>query len=169
MYGQEKTLHSLLEPGVNALGYELLGVRFLHGSTPAILRLYIDHENGITLDDCAAVSGQVSGTLDVEDCIRENYTLEVSSPGTERPLFSAEQYLQFCGRTAKLRMTIPVHGQRNFTGVLKGIKNTDVLLVVNGTQEHLPLENIASARLVVDSNPDAGRGVKKSPQCPMSE
>ncbi len=151
MLGQEKNLHAILEPGVKALGYELLGVRYFQSSRPAVLRLYIDHENGVGLEDCAAVSRQVSGTLDVEDTISENYHLEVSSPGTDRPLFTVEHFQRFSGRDVKVRMQLPIEGQRNFRGRLLGVSDSRITVLVDGVERQLPLEHIAVARVIADS------------------
>lgn len=148
MQGQEKNLHAILEPGVNALGYELLGVKFFSDSRPALLRLYIDHENGIDLDDCAKVSRQVSGTLEVEDSITQRYNLEVSSPGSDRPIFSIDQFERYCGQDVKLRMQMPIDGQRKFHGRLIGVSESDVSILFDGVEQNLPLEQIATARLV---------------------
>ncbi len=148
MQGSEIKLHAILEPGVKALGYELLGLKFLRGSKPAILRLYIDHEDGIGLDDCAAVSRQVSGILEVEESISENYNLEVSSPGVDRPLFLADQFQRFSGQAVKLRMHLPIDGRRNFRGRLVGMRDADVAVLVDGVEERLPLADIDTAQLV---------------------
>ena len=147
MQGQEKNLHTILEPGVKALGYELLGVKFFQGSKPSVLRLYIDHENGVGLEDCAAVSQQVSGTLEVEESISGKYNLEVSSPGTDRPLFFADHFQRFSGEEVKIRMHMPIEGQRNFRGRLLGMRGSDVTVLVDGVEHQLPLEHIATARL----------------------
>ena len=104
------------------MGYELVGVQMLnagkHGKT---LRIYIDHADGITLDDCAAVSHQFSGVLDVEDPVSGNYDLEVSSPGLDRPLFVAEHFARFTGEQVKIRTLSPHDGRRKLSGELKGI------------------------------------------------
>ncbi len=152
MQGQEKNLHAILEPGVKALGYELLGVRYLQGSGPAVLRLYIDHENGVGLEDCATVSQQVSGTLDVEESIAENYNLEVSSPGIERPLFSVAHFQRFSGREVKVKMLLPIEGRRNFRGRLLAVSETEITVRTDGIDHQLPLEHIAVARVIADTD-----------------
>ena len=95
----EQRLSEMLNPAVEALGFELLGVEFVRAGKHSILRVYIDHENGINVDDCADVSHQVSAVLDVEDPINTEYNLEVSSPGMDRPLFKAAHYAQVVGET----------------------------------------------------------------------
>ena len=106
-------LRKLLEPAVSALGFELVGVEFVSGRR-GLLRLYIDSEDGVTIDDCQAVSHQVSGLLDVEDPIQGQYSLEVSSPGLDRPLFRAADFERFAGHEVSLRLVAPVEGRRKF-------------------------------------------------------
>ena len=139
-------LISLLEAPVEALGYELVELEF----PPHLLRIYIDREGGVTVDDCEKVSRQVSGVLDVEDPIPGHYTLEVSSPGLDRPLRKAADYARFAGERAKLELSLPVDGRKRFTGTLKGREGGEVMIEVDGVLHRLPLEGIAKARLVPD-------------------
>ncbi|EIJ43928.1 hypothetical protein BegalDRAFT_3103 [Beggiatoa alba B18LD] len=143
-------LQALLEPTVTALGYELVGVdRLSQGlSRGILLRIYIDSAVGITLDDCERVSNQVSGVLDVEDPIKSHYTLEVSSPGLDRPLFTLEHFTRFIGRHVNIRLTKPLGTRRNFVGLLENVQDQQILLVVEGTAYSLPYEQIDKARLV---------------------
>ena len=92
-----------------------------------MLRVYIDSENGVGVDDCAKVSRQVSGVLDVEDPISGEYTLEVSSPGMDRPLFKLSQYQDYIGHVVQLRLRMPFDGRRKFKGVLNGIEDEDIV------------------------------------------
>lgn len=142
----------LLQPiaaAVRGLGYELVGVEHLPQGRHSLLRIYIDTDAGVTVDDCERVSRQVSGVLDVEDPIRGHYTLEVSSPGLDRPLFTAEHFARFAGRQVKLRLALPLAGRRNFTGVLQGMKDDDVVVVIDGGEElRVALDGIDHARLV---------------------
>ncbi len=96
MASKEQQIQQMLEPTVEALGFDLWGVEYLSQGRHSVLRVYIEHEKGISVDDCAAVSEQVSGVLDVEDPITGEYTLEVSSPGMDRLLFKLEQYPGLC-------------------------------------------------------------------------
>jgi len=144
-------LQEMLEPVVEAMGYELLGVDYQGRGAHGILRIYIDKPEGITLDDCSAVSHQVSGTLDVEDPIPGQYSLEVSSPGLDRPLFKLSHFEQFVGARAKLKLVAPLNGQRNFVGTLQGVEDESVLLLLeSGTQENFFFKDIEQARLVPD-------------------
>ena len=142
--GQAPQFKALFEPAITALGYELVGVEYQQG----LLRIYIDSENGITADDCGKVSHQVSGILEVEDPIREQYSLEVSSPGLDRPLYTAEDFARFAGSKAKIRTRMPIEGRRNYKGMLHGVDNDHVLIDVDNEEYRLPLNEIEKANLV---------------------
>ena len=116
-------------------------------STSSKLRLFIDAEEGITVDDCAAVSGQAGSLLDVEDPITGEYTLEVSSPGMDRLLFKLEQYPGYVGEVVELRLRSAFEGRRKFKGVLKGIEGEDVVLHVDDHEYLLPYSAIEKARV----------------------
>lgn len=139
-----ETLLKLLEPAIEALGYELVELEF----PPHLLRIYIDREGGITVDDCEVVSRQVSAVLDVEDPIPGAYTLEVSSPGLDRPLRKEADFIRFAGERAKVELALPKDGRRRFTGTLKGCEAGEVLIEVDGEDHRLPLADIDKARLV---------------------
>lgn len=144
-------LRDLLEPAVTALGCELVGVEYRPSGRQSLLRVYIDKPEGVTVDDCSAVSHQVSGLLDVEDPIPGQYTLEVSSPGLDRPLFQAQDFERFAGQQVKVRMRVPVEGQRNFRGCLRGLHEQQVVIEEqDGTCVSLPLDQVEQARLVPD-------------------
>lgn len=148
MSQQPAQLRELIEPAVAGLGYELVGVEYRGGSSNGLLRIYIDHEDGITLEDCQAVSHQVSGLLDVEDPIHGHYALEVSSPGLDRPLFRAQDYARFAGQRVKVRMHGLVQGRRNFTGLLLGLEGDNAIVEVDGEEFELPLDQVDQARLI---------------------
>ncbi|WP_027858307.1 ribosome maturation factor RimP [Marinobacterium jannaschii] len=148
MSAKLKLLQELIEPGVEALGYQLWGLEFASQGQNSTLRIYIDSENGVTVDDCAKVSHQVSGVLDVEDPISGHYTLEVSSPGMDRPLFTPEQFQAYAGHQVQLRLRIPYEGKRKFKGVLNGMENDDVLLVVGDEEYLLPIDYIDRANVI---------------------
>lgn len=140
-------LQALLEPVVEGLGYELVWLEVVRAKT-VLLRLYIDTPHGINLDDCERVSRQVSGVMDVEDPISGEYTLEVSSPGLDRPLAKPEHFVQFAGYAAKVQLSMPLDGQRNFSGQLLGLENEQVVLVDGDNTWRLPLVDIERARLL---------------------
>lgn len=134
---------------VEPMGYELVGVEYLsRGKAGRLLRVYIDQASGITVDDCVAVSRQLSAMLDVEDPIGEHYELEVSSPGLDRPLFRPEHFERFAGERVRIRLSRPLDGRRNFEGLLGGLVEGAVELTVDGEVFRIAPDNIDSARLV---------------------
>ena len=143
-------LRHMLEPVIALLGYELVGIEYLVQGGNNVLRVYIDKDGGVTLDDCQKVSRQVSGVLDVEDPIHDRYALEVSSPGLDRPLFTREHFARYTGHSVQIRLDKPLDGRRNFKGIIQGMQDEAVLLEVDGTQFVLPLQAIEKAKLVPD-------------------
>ena len=142
-------LWALIEPVVSGLGYEVVDIEFRPHPRDGLLRVFIDQESGIQLEDCEAVSRQLSAMLDVEDPVPGHFNLEVSSPGLDRPLRKAEDFERFAGETVKIKLSMPtIEGQRNFTGKLLGLKDNEVLLEVDGETNYLPLGGIHKARLV---------------------
>ncbi len=137
-----------VEAAVRGLGYELVGVEYLPQGRRSLLRIYIDSPEGITVDDCERVSHQVSGALEVEEPISGHYILEVSSPGLDRPLFTADHFSRFAGNQVKLRLSLPLAGRRNFAGLLQGVQGTEIVLVQDGEEVRIALDNIEQARLV---------------------
>ena len=143
-----KQMAELLEPGVNALGYELLGLEYLSQGRHSVLRLFIDRPDGITVEDCERVSHQVSGVLEVEDPIKGQYTLEVSSPGLDRPLFKPAHFERFVGEQVQVRLVRPLDGRRKFKGQLLGLRDGSVVIELDGEELVLPWEDIEKAQLV---------------------
>jgi ribosome maturation factor RimP len=149
MRSAPEKLKQLIRQEVELLGYELIGVEFVgQGKGAALLRIYIDHADGITLDDCVEVSHQVSGVLDVEDPIQENYRLEVSSPGLDRPLFELAHFERFKGSRVKLKTRVKVDNRHRFSGLLGGVEENQVLIEEDGNSYRIPFEDIDSARLI---------------------
>ncbi|HUR41373.1 MAG TPA: ribosome maturation factor RimP [Verrucomicrobiae bacterium] len=144
-------LVELLEPLVESLGYELVLLEFNAHKGSALVRLFIDAVGGVSLGDCEKVSREVEGRLDVEDPIAQNYRLEVSSPGLDRPLVKPDHFERFAGQVARVQLTAPQAGRRKFEGVLRGLRNDAVVLETTdaGTIE-VQLGNIERARLVPD-------------------
>ena len=154
---------TLLAPTVTSLGLELLGAEYLAAEGGATLRLYIDRPGadpkvpaeGVTIEDCEAVSREVSAQLDVEDPISVNYTLEVSSPGVDRPLFSAEQFAKFVGEQAKVTLKLPQDGRRRLTGRIVSVQadargEATIAFDIDGKTFTASADNVEKARLVPD-------------------
>ena len=147
MASKQQQIAQMLESTVEALGFELWGLEYLSQGRHTLLRLFIDSENGISVDDCALVSQQVSSVLDVEDPISGDYTLEVSSPGMDRLLFKLEQFPAYLGETVELRLRAPFEGRRKFKGTLKGIEGEDVVVQVDDHEYLIPHSAIDKARI----------------------
>ena len=145
---QRDKLEELLRPGIEALGFELWGIEYQSHAKRSMLRIYIDAEAGISVDDCAKVSHQVSGVLDVEDLITGEYTLEVSSPGMDRPLYRLEQYAEYIGSDINIRLRIAFEGRRKFQGRLVAIEGDEVVIQLDGHEYLLPFEQIDRAQIV---------------------
>jgi ribosome maturation factor RimP len=148
MTGLEKQLTEMLDAPVSALDYELVGLEFVRAGQHSTLRIFIDHPNGITVEDCAEVSRQVSAVMDVEDPITVAYNLEVSSPGLERPLFKAEHYQQFIGHEVNIVLKMAMQNRRKWKGEILAVDGETVSVTVDGNEETFALSNIAKANLV---------------------
>jgi len=147
--GKLKQLEDILRPVVEGLGYEFWGIEFRSKGYQSMLRVFIDHvENGIGIDDCEKVSRQISGVMDVEDPIKTEYTLEVSSPGMDRPLFRLEHYQAFVGYQVQIRLRMAFEGRRKFQGLIKGVEGDDVVVVVDDHEYLLPFDSIEKAQIV---------------------
>ncbi|AMO78793.1 ribosome maturation factor RimP [Pseudomonas citronellolis] len=148
MSSKLEQLQALLAPVVEALGYECWGLEFLSQGRHSLLRVYIDKADGILIEDCETVSRQVSGVLDVEDPISGEYTLEVSSPGMDRPLFTLEQFARYVGEQVKIKLRVPFERRRNFQGVLRGVEEQDVVVLVDDHEYLLPIDSIDKANII---------------------
>lgn len=154
-------LQAVIEPAVTALGYELVGIDFVSQGRHSVLRIYIDTEAGITVDDCERVSRQVSAVLDVEDPISGQYTLEISSPGLERPLFKPEHYQRFAGSEVQVRLKVPMGGRRKFKGRLRGVEEGSVVVDSDELGElRFALADIERAQLVPDWDSLKGKSTR---------
>lgn len=138
----------MISPSISDLGFGLWGVEFVSSGKYSTLRIYIDSDNGIMATDCEIVSRQVSSILDVEDPISTAYTLEVSSPGMERPLFTKEHFHKFLGFDVDLRLFRKLNGQRKFNGSIKQIEGDILILATNIDEVKIDLSLIDKANLV---------------------
>lgn len=147
-------IEEMIEPLVNGLGCQLWGIEKLSQGKYSVLKIYIEAEKGIDVDDCARISRQVSALLDVEEPFKGNYTLEVSSPGLDRRLFKLDQFESYKGAQVKLSLRRPYEGRRRFTGTLCGIEEEDVVLRSDSNEEILfPFEQIERASIIPDIKP----------------
>ena len=144
----EQNLQEMLQGAVEDLGCELWGIECQRASRFMTVRLFIDKEGGVTVDDCADVSRQVSAILDVEDPIADKYNLEVSSPGLDRPLFTLPQFERYIGQDIAVHLRIPVMELRKWQGKLERIENDMVTLIVDGQEQVLVFGNIQKANVV---------------------
>ena len=144
----EQKLTELLIPAVEETGKTLLGIEYISAGNNSVLRLFIDHENGINVDDCAEVSRQVGALLDVEDPISSEYSLEVSSPGVDRPLFELAHFQAVIGETVNVKISIPLNGRRKFKGPLVAIENDNLIIEVDSIDYELAIKNVDKANLV---------------------
>ncbi|WP_159016015.1 ribosome maturation factor RimP [Cognatiluteimonas profundi] len=186
MTGKADEIAVLLTPTVQALGLELLGVEYLPTAGGALLRLYIDipaseasteagEQRLVGIEDCEAVSREVSAQLDVADPISAHYTLEVSSPGIERPLFTPAQFARFAGEVAKVTLKLPQDGRRRLQGTIVRADDDSITFDIDGNAFAVAADNIEKARLVPDwaalglapaidkSGRDARPGKQKNP------
>jgi len=139
-----------IDPLLRAQGFELVDLEYQRGPQGWVLRIYIDREGGITLDECAEVSGEIGTLLEVKDVIPNPYVLEVSSPGLTRPLKKPEDFSKFSHRLVKIKLYEPLDGRKNFKGTLLGLEGEKVRLEAEGRVYELPLQGIAKANLEIE-------------------
>lgn len=164
MAAQRKSdIEGLLGPTVQALGLELWGTELALSRAGGLLRLYIDHpERPITLEDCEQVSREVSALLDVHDPITGNYTLEVSSPGLDRPLYGADHYARFVGHDVRATTALPIDGRRRFQGRITAVEDGKVTLAMDTGSVVLAVADIEKAKLIPRFAPEtASRSSRK--------
>ncbi len=142
MAARSALIEAIVAPVVQTLGFELWGIEYLGQGKHTLLRIYIEKEEGIDIDDCAQVSRQISAILDVEDPISSHYTLEVSSPGLDRMLFKIDQYKAYLGSKIKLRLTENFEGRRNFQGNLTGVIDDMITVENESVSYEFPFELI---------------------------
>ncbi len=146
MTGDE--LEKLLEPTIDRLGYELSDLEVKLGGKGGVIRIFIDHPEGIGIDDCEKVSQAISALLDVEDPVPGHFDLEVSSPGWNRKLTKVKHFQRFTGETVKVEMRFPIAGRKRFRGTLLSSDDENIVVDVDGVSHTLPMATIDTARLV---------------------
>jgi ribosome maturation factor RimP len=140
----------LIEPVVEGLGYECVGIEYNPHPQHGLLRIYIDHEAGVGVADCTKVSHQVSGVMDVEDPVQGNYQLEVSSPGSERPLFKVDHFQQYIGSKVRVNLFKPVDNKRKITGEIVAVDDQLISVQEAGKVFEIPFKSMSKAHLVAD-------------------
>lgn len=146
-------LWNIVEPVVNGLGYDLIGIEHLQQGRFSVLRVFADTEKGINLDQCAEISHQLGTVLDVEEAITGAYNLEVSSPGLDRRIFRVEDFGQYLDEDINLRLTAPVEGRRKYKGQLVKVDKASLTLLVDGKKEqNIELNNIEKANVIAKIN-----------------
>jgi ribosome maturation factor RimP len=145
-------LMRLLEPPIEASGYELIDIEYARSGNGGVLRIFIDRPGegtgaGVTVDDCARVSHLVSEVLEIQDPIKGHYTLEVSSPGFDRILRTRAHFERFLGHRIAAELKLPLEGRRRFVGALKSVVDDTIVVEVDGKAHSLPLDRIQKARL----------------------
>ena len=143
-------VRAIADPLLVNEGMELVEVDYRREARGWVLRLTIDKEGGVTLDDCGRVSQQVGRELDVEDFISAPYVLEVSSPGLNRPLRSEKDFIKHCNRLIKLRTVDPINSRQQFKGKLLGVSNNQIELEMEEGIVQIPLAKIAKANLEIE-------------------
>jgi ribosome maturation factor RimP len=141
-------LWELFEPVVKGMGFDLIEIEHFPNPKHGVLRLYIDKEDGVNVDDCSAVSHQISALIDVEDPVSGKFNLEISSPGADRPLRRLVDFQRFAGSLVKLKTAMPLEGQRNFKGRLLEASEETVVIETDDEEISLPMAAIDKARIV---------------------
>jgi len=141
-------LINLIEPIVEGLGYECVGIDYNPHPQNGLLRIYIDNEKGVFLDDCTKVSHQISGVLDVEDPILSNYQLEISSPGEDRPFFKVSQFERFIGSIVEINLFNPIEKRRKIIGSIQKVEANIIFLEDENQLFEIPFTAMSKARLV---------------------
>lgn len=148
MNRREREIEELISDTVASLDCVVWGVEYNPSNKRAAMRIYIDREDGISIEHCEAVSRHVSDLLDVADIVSDAYRLEVSSPGFDRVLFKPEHYEQYVGSQVDIRLNVPFENRRRFLGVLAGVEDGQAIVQVDDEEFVLPIEGIQRARIV---------------------
>ncbi len=144
---KQKQLTTIIQPVIEDLGFDLWGIEYMPQKSGALVRIYIDHPQGISVDNCADCSREISAILDVEDPIKSAYVLEVSSPGLDRVLFDANQFNDYLGHQVKVKLAQPINGSRKITGTIKSVNEDDITLENELGEYSFSINNVMKARL----------------------
>ena len=148
---KDEDLNALLAPLIGDLGLELVGIEFSPGRGGSLLRVYVDAAGRpVTIDDCERASREISALLDVNDPVAGRYTLEVSSPGLDRPLFTPDQFARFVGQAVKVNVNLPLDGRRRFHGTIREVEGDRITIEQDGEPVTIVHANVAKARLAPD-------------------
>lgn len=150
IYSINQKVSSLVEPILLSLGFELVDVEYLSANSRWVLRLFIDKEGGVTIDDCAQVSREIGDLIDIKDIIDHKYVLEVSSPGLNRPLKKDKDFIRAIDKKIKVKLSEPVNNCSNFSGYLKDFKDGTLILEVEEEEAVLPRSKVYKANLVYE-------------------
>jgi ribosome maturation factor RimP len=145
----QEQLNNLVNSVVTGLGFQVWGYEYRPHSESALLRIFIENEGGVSIDNCTQVSRQIGAALDVDDIIPVAYILEVSSPGIDRVLFTPEQYKNYIGEAVKVRTRSPIEGRRNFKGIIESVGENEVNVTVDNDTFVIPFNVVDRARLVL--------------------
>ena len=143
-------VEKLILPVLEEMGLELVDLQYRREGKGWVLRLFIDREGGVNLEDCSRVSHQVGDLIDIDDCIPNAYCLEVSSPGLNRPLKKERDFIKYKDRRIRLNTFAPINAQRNFKGTIKDFRDGVLYLETQGIPHEIPLDNIAKANLEIE-------------------
>ncbi len=144
-------LEEIIKPAVETAGYDFVGIEYHANSVNSLLRVFVDKDGGVNLDGCIAVNEQVSAVMDINDPLTGKYTLEISSPGLDRPLFSLDDFSKFIGSKVKLRLSRPIERRRNFKGYIKAVDlNSSIISLEMDDEEKVEIsyEQVEVARLI---------------------
>jgi len=145
-----ENISRIIEPSIDNMGLELVEVEFKKEQGQWVLRVYIDREGGVRLQDCEQVSREIGPLLDVEDPVTHSFTLEVSSPGLQRPLKRISDFQRFQGRLAKIKLYTPIESEKKFCAHILRVEGDQIILDREGKTLQVPFANIAKANLEIE-------------------
>lgn len=146
----EATIEEIVSPIVDSKGFEIVDIEYVKEAGEYYLRVFLDKEGGISLNDCEAVSRELSEILDVKDPIKDNYFLEVSSPGLDRPLKKDKDFIRYQGRDVEIKLYKPLNGSKQFEGELVGLtEDKNIKLIIDEKEVEFNKKEVALVRLAI--------------------